>query len=441
MLTILFDLRPTLRTPGFAQTAILALSLSLPLFAQSLTPAAAAPIFREGREFALKDHSTLWGMSLEGPMLLVDPQSREVLASGPDREGRLKASEGLWSGMLPKELNVANTAMEWAGVRWTMLVWPLGTDDAKERGVLLMHELYHRIQPELHLFATGPDCGHLDTREGRIWLRLEFRALRAALISQGEARRASLGEALAFRARRRSLFPEAAKSENSLELNEGLAEYTGVRLALKPEEARARTEARLDKADLGQAFMRSFCYVSGPALGLFLDEASPAWRKAVTVDSDLSTLLGSTWKLAPLEPSKVEEAAKRYGSEAVAGEEARRETRRAAHLRDLVRRFKEGPVLFAPMGNIEFNPNTQESVQGLGIFNPNLRLVGPWGILTVTGGCVLASDWSHVRVEAPANPPVPPRAGPGWTLELKPGWTLAPGSRKGNWAIQPEVKP
>lgn len=424
----------------YAQT-LLCLASVLSLGAQALSPSAAAPVFREAQQLARKDCGALWGKTLEGPMLLVEPQSRAVLANAPDRAARLKADGDLWSGLLPKEVNVANTATEWAGVRWTMLMWPLGADEAKERRVLLMHELYHRIQPALHLLASGPDCGHLDTREGRIWLRLEFRALRTALATSGQARCTALQEALAFRAKRRSLFPQAAQAENALELNEGLAEYTGVKLALTPEEARSRTEARLAKADRGKAFMRSFCYVSGPALGLLLDEADPTWRTALTVDSDLSALVGSAWKLAPLAPSEFEGAARRHGSAAIIAEETGREASRAAHLRDLRRRFQDGPVLLAPMGDIQFNPNTQEAVEGLGIFNPTLRLVGSWGILAVTDGCVLASDWSLVRVEAPLNPPAPPLAGPGWTLELKPGWALAPGPRRGDWAIRPKAKP
>lgn len=425
----------------FHTQTLLCLASVLPLGAQALSPSAAAPVFREAQELARRDCGALWGRTLEGPMLLVEPQSRAVLANAPDRAARLKAAGELWSGLLPKEVNVANTATEWAGVRWTMLMWPLGADEAKERGVLLMHELFHRIQPALYLLASGPDCGHLDTHEGRIWLRLEFRALRTALATSGQARRTALQEALAFRAKRRSLFPQAAQAENALELNEGLAEYTGVKLALTAEEARSRTEARLEKADQGKAFMRSFCYVSGPALGLFLDEADPAWRTALTVDSDLSALLGSAWKLAPLAPSEFEGAARRHGSAVIIAEETGREASRAAHLRDLRRRFQDGPVLLAPMGDIQFNPNAQEAVAGLGIFNPTLRLVGPWGILTVTDGCVLASDWSLVRVEAPLNPPAPPLAGRGWTLELKPGWTLAPGPRKGDWTLRPGAKP
>ncbi len=414
------------------------LALTQPLAALPPTSAEATAVFREAHELALKDHGELWGVSLDGPILLVDPQSRAVVANAPDREGHLRRDGNLWYGTLPNEVNVANTATEWAGVRWTMLMWPLGVDHPKERGTLLMHELYHRIQPTLHLVTAGSDCGHLDTRDGRIWLRLEFRALHAALAANGEDRRTALQQPLAFRARRRSLFPQAGKAENALELNEGLAEYTGTRLAQGPADAWMYAEARLEKADRGQAFMRSFCYVSGPALGLLLDEKSSNWRKTVSVDSDLSALLEAAWKLTPLEPLQVDEAAQRYGIKTVTAEETEREARRIAHLQELRRRFKDGPLLFAPMGNISFNPNAQEFVEGLGTFNPTLRLVGQWGILSVTGGCVIASDWSHVRVEAPTQSSTQSLAGPGWTLELKPGWRIVSGPRRGDWTIQPQ---
>jgi phage tail protein X len=60
---------------------------------------------------------------------------------------------------------------------------------------------------------------------------MEWRALERALRQTGPARSAAIADALLFRTYRRTLFPDSAKNENALELNEGLAEYTGVRLS------------------------------------------------------------------------------------------------------------------------------------------------------------------------------------------------------------------
>jgi hypothetical protein len=66
-----------------------------------------------------------------------------------------------------------------------------------------------------------------DTVDGRYWMELEWRALAKALGSSGPARTAALRDALAFRTARRKVFPNAAENERLLEMNEGLAQYTG----------------------------------------------------------------------------------------------------------------------------------------------------------------------------------------------------------------------
>lgn len=138
----------------------------------------------------------------------------------------LTTRDGVHSARLPEGVPAANTAVDWSGARWTMILWPL-PDEPAERTRLLAHEMWHRVQNGLGLPASMPTNAHLDSEEGRIWLRLEWRALREALSGQGEPRRSAVADALLFRARRRSIFGAAAAEERALELNEGLAEYTG----------------------------------------------------------------------------------------------------------------------------------------------------------------------------------------------------------------------
>ena len=85
-----------------------------------------------------------------------------------------------------------------------------------------------------------------------------------------------------FRQERRRLFPKAAAAENALELNEGLAEYTGARLGLRlPEQRLAYATYALARQLDAPSFVRSFAYASGPAYGLLLDEALPDWRRGL----------------------------------------------------------------------------------------------------------------------------------------------------------------
>src|SRR5437867_5533484 len=98
-----------------------------------------------------------------------------------------------------------------------MVMWPL-PQDRYARARLMMHECFHRIQESMGLSGANPANSHLDSKDGRAWLRLEWRALTEALIRRGAARQRAVEDALIFRARRRALFPEAEAQEGALEL-------------------------------------------------------------------------------------------------------------------------------------------------------------------------------------------------------------------------------
>src|SRR5262249_40568314 len=169
---------------------------------------------------------------------------------------------------LPKSIAIANTSVEWGGKRWTMVMLPLPESDY-DRRVLLVHELFHRIQKDLGLVA-GREGGnvHLDTFDGRVWLQMEWRALAVALGGDREA----VNDALAFRAKRQSLFSKAAEEEQALMTGEGLAEYTGTAFAEPSLPKRVpHLVAMLRDAEKKPTFTRSFAYVSGPAWDALLE--------------------------------------------------------------------------------------------------------------------------------------------------------------------------
>ncbi|HMF16664.1 MAG TPA: hypothetical protein VKE98_05620, partial [Gemmataceae bacterium] len=70
------------------------------------------------------------------------------MANRPDPQGALKPKDGVWTGTFPDNLNPANTAIDWLGVRWTMVMWPVN-DFRQPRERLLVHECFHRIQEGL----------------------------------------------------------------------------------------------------------------------------------------------------------------------------------------------------------------------------------------------------------------------------------------------------
>src|SRR5579884_1947831 len=104
--------------------------------------------FHEAETLWRQDGGRLWGRPLKGPLLFVDPTTRQAVANQADAEGRLRREGSLFIGKLPATVTVANTATEWAGVQWIMVVWPL-PQNPEDRRVLLMHESWHRVQSQL----------------------------------------------------------------------------------------------------------------------------------------------------------------------------------------------------------------------------------------------------------------------------------------------------
>ena len=407
-------------------------------------PPGPAAIFAEAAGICQRDGGRLWGHTLCGPILLADPAAHTLAANQADAEGQLQAQDGSWTGPMPASMNGANTSAPWAGVRWTMLVLPL-PEDPRARARLLAHEMFHRIQVDVGLEMANPANAHLESEAGRYWLRLELRALEAALESGGASRQRAIRDALAFRAERWRLFPKAAEEEPALERNEGAAEYTGLRLDGSAPEAQVTQACEQLRADR-PSFVRSFAYVTGPAYGLLLDALAPAWKASLHRGIGLSTLLrdaagdAATLNLA-------ERAAVYYGA-TLQAEEAARAKAIAARKASYRARLVDGPKLTLRHGakmSIGFNPNNLLPLDELGTVYPTLRLSDEWGVLEVTDGALVSADWSHTDVAAPSASAQPAGGaalqGPGWTLTLDPGWMLAEGTRRGDLLVRKIQQP
>src|SRR4051812_35720869 len=71
---------------------------------------------------ATKKHAQLWNKNLYGPMLLVNPATRTVYANASDSGGILQSNGPVYSGTLPSNINIANTAIHWNGKDWAMIL-------------------------------------------------------------------------------------------------------------------------------------------------------------------------------------------------------------------------------------------------------------------------------------------------------------------------------
>jgi hypothetical protein len=393
--------------------------------------------FAEAAAVSDKEGGRLWGKRLYGGMLFVDPDTRYVVANEPDREGVLHAANGVYVGTLPQEIIVSNAPTEWQGKRWTMLMWPTIPTDTIDRRITFAHELFHRIQPEVGLMAQDSLNLQLDTPEGRLWLQLEWRALAAALVEEGPAQTQSIRDALAFRSHRHDLFAGSAQTEASLEIAEGVPEYTGT-IAGEPDldSARWRTIGKLADPDQSITFVRTFAYTSGPPYGLLLDSRLPAWRTKLSAQSDLSALLAST--LPRHSAVSADERALFYGAVALRTAETERAQKAEAAKARYRARLVEGPTLLLPGGHkfaFSFNPSTLVSLGDANTVYPTFHATADWGTLDVTDGVLIPTDFRSATVAAPKDTQGPHLEGPGWTLELAAGWSVVPGAREGSYTV------
>ena len=141
-------------------------------------PQLARRYFEEVTKLCERDAGRLWGVSLCGPMVIFDQATGTRATSQPEPEGPT-----------PRFFGFADGPVSWGGTRW--FAWPLQmlpekADDARQQ--ILLHGLFHRIQPELGFITSDGANEHLDTLEGRVWMQLEWRALRRAVESSGSDR-------------------------------------------------------------------------------------------------------------------------------------------------------------------------------------------------------------------------------------------------------------
>ena len=413
--------------------------------ASSIDHRLAQKYFREAEALCNRDAGRLWGISLCGPMIFIDPNTRAMVANQADREGLLIKNGDVYVGRWPEDKTTANTAVDWAGNKWTTVQWPLPTNKYT-RARLMVHELFHRIQDRLKLPASNPTNNQLDSLEGRILLQLEWLALREAVTHQGAERNRSITDALVFRFRRHELFPLSKVEERQLEMNEGLAEYTGVRLSGRTmSELPGYIAFRLDQAPNRATFVRSFAYDTGPAYGFLLDQLKPGWRVHLKNEDDLSSLLQAALRLKlsrTFEPD-VRTRALAYDGDLLRATETARDNARQSALKEYRAKLVDGPVLTLPLSdevNYSFDPNNLQPLGDLGTVYPTTKVSDVWGVLTVTGGGALMDRKDNraasVRVSAPANLNISPLEGDGWKLELKAGWKIQAGERKGDYIIR-----
>jgi len=396
--------------------------------AAQVDQALAEQYFKEAQALCERDGGRLWGISLCGPMVIADAATGTIATSQPAP-----------AGDRPRELGLVNAPVQWGGTTWSAYNWQMiPKDDQGERGRLFMHELFHCIQPRLGL--TPPTAGagentHLDSLEGRYWMRLEWRALARALGASGAARTSAISDALAFRAARYQQFPGAAASEHVVDIIEGIATYTQyVTGSDSAEDAIRHARTTLSAAETSTSFVRTFAYASGAGYGLLLDALSPGWHRKITGASDFGQLLSAAAGVTAAPDAAA--AAARYDGASVRAAEEKRDREQQAIITDLRRRFVDGPVLVVPRaGRGSINTMGAVVIPGAGTVFRTIANKGAWGSFDARDGALIAVDGETISLPAPVVVDETTLKGEGWTATVGPGWTVQPGPRPGSFRV------
>ncbi len=395
--------------------------------AAQVDQARAEQYFKEAQALCERDGGRLWGVSLCGPMVIADAATGTIATSQPAP-----------AGDRPRALGFVNAPVQWGAVTWSAYNWQMiPKDDPGERGRLFMHELFHCIQPRLGLLTGGSagDASHLDSLDGRYWMRLEWRALARALGASGSGRTSAIADALAFRAARHQRFPGAAAAEHPVEINEGIATYTQyVTGSNSPEDASRHARATLADAETATSFVRTFAYASGAGYGLLLDALSPGWHRKITAASDFGQLLSAAAGVTAAPDAAA--AARLYDGASLRAAEEQRDREQQAIIAELRRRYVDGPVLVVPRaGSGSINNMGATVIPGAGTVFRAMANKSAWGFFDARDGALISADGQTISLPAPVVVDATTMKGEGWTATVGPGWTVQPGPRPGSFRV------
>ena len=400
----------------------------------------AGDYFRLTEEICNKDNGQLWGENLYGPVMYVDNRNRAIYANVADKENNLKAKDGIFTGVLPRERIINASVIDFGGTKYAMVPLP-EEEDSYRIASRTIRSLFHAFQDRNGLSPSAFSTRHLNDRNARLYLKLEWKALTYALGYSGEARNQAVRDALVFRGARRELFPEAVTDENKFETYEGLTTFTYMRLSTAgPDEMKQRILEYLDRSYQNRSYAWGYGFVHGALYATLLDQKGFDFKQIKEPDYDLgkATLEAYNITLPAVCRDVAGSLAMSYDIQAIRAEESERLKMINEHTRRIVTTFLERPVVVINMEspNFSFEPEDIIFLDTLGTLYRKLRVSDNWGRLAVDdGGALITNDLRSLRISARNLTEERSHiSGEGWNLILNDGWQAA-GDGKGGYTV------
>lgn len=385
----------------------------------------------------------LWGIDIYGPIILVNPYTRQSYSNYPDSLGVFNKDGKIYSGVLPDNVIIGNYSLKWAGQKWAMVLTIFLSNDLKGIIELFTHELFHRVQPELN-FSQLPSksTDHLGKRDGRIYFRLEENALINALQSNNaEEIKKHLTNAITFRKYRYTIYPDSEEAENQLELNEGIASYTGAIMCGRDKlETADAFEKKIYKLLAEPSYIKTFPYITTPIYGYLLDDIEMFWNKKINMQTNLTNFFIEKFALtipADLEQSVVSILGM-YNGENIVSEETAREENQKKIIAEYTNKFFNEPTfeITFERKSLSFDSRYLVPLDGKGIVHPSMVAKDNWGILTVeSGGGLVNSEGNKVKLSIPIKIDESIVTGNGWELQLNKDYIINKDDINGNYYL------
>ena len=392
----------------------------------------ASRCLKDIEEICKRDNGKLWGKNLYGPIMFVERVTRRIVANQPDNEGILKSKDGVYTGIYPKELVLSNAPVKFGGTQFAMVPLPEEEDEYRIK-TRTIHSLFHLFQKNEGVIASTFNLTNMDEKEARLWIKLEWKALRKAINSQGEERQLAIRDALIFRGSNRELNRKYATDENRFETYEGLSTFTYTLLCTNsPEEFKSRLFENLDRIYSMQSYARSYGFIHGALYASLLYDKGYDFKNIKTDSFDLGDTVRELYKieLPDICRDVAGSLAVNYDIESVNKEEEKREAEIKESIHSQISIFTEKPVVFLELESpsFDFEPEDIHSLDTLGTIYNSMRVSDNWGKLTVDkGGCLVSNNLKFIRITAKAFKADKNHiSGDGWHLILNSEWELVP---------------
>lgn len=358
----------------------------------------------------------LWNISLNAPILLIDHLKNKMFVTAIDSGKIQPLKEEVWDNKVP----LANSIFDYKGGKYVTIIHAaLMNTSCEGRINLLSHEIFHLHQNDLGIKNTISVNYHMDEVQGRALLQIEMKALQHAL----EHDTVGLYEALYIRAYRQSLNP--SNNEDLYELNEGLAEYTGVKLS-----AANMTEYVKNRLNynIKRGYTNAFGYLTGSAYATLLDDLYPQWKKDKDLNRGMIFLLKKVIPKyeVPIDEPELKRILDKYNYDLLLTNE-KEEERSFGDITLYENLLKpETSKICITNNRINFTYNPQDRVIALSsaILLRNMTLTTEWGQVNAKSGIVRLNDWTAFYLLPPKEISSNVIKGDEYEIELNRGWKI-----------------